>query len=218
MHLGRKVVTALAASWLLLLVPIGAAAAVPEFDNRVGNPNYNYTCYSASQASPRNVCRTDNADLGWRMEGNIDFTGSANDTPLETSLNDTMRISYTGTDINPYFDTTPVYSGSGETDLVVRSKAGDFVTGDDGYTWCDDAAGATGNDCDQQYSNYRSLNTTRPLVCHETGHAVGLLHAANSTPDNLGNNNTIMECMMKNTVWDHRGLGPTNVYNINRMY
>lgn len=193
-----------------------AWAATPAFDNRVGNPRYNYACADSTQANPHHVCRTDNATLGWWMESSLDWTGSANDTAAETAINDTMSISYNGTDLNTSYDTTPVTSGTGETDIVYRSKPGDFTTGDTGYTWCNDAVGY--NECDQQYVNFKYTTTTRPLACHETGHAVGLLHGPNASPSGITEDDEVMECMMKHTVWAHRGLGPDNAGNINRMY
>lgn len=73
--------------------------------------NYNYSCQNATQANPKNVCRTDNASTGWWMEGNIDFTTSANDTTAETSINLTMNNSYDGTDLNTFYDSTPCSLG-----------------------------------------------------------------------------------------------------------
>lgn len=115
----------LSAVMMLLLSQQTAGAAVAT-DNIVPTSRYDHTCLNATQASPKYVCQTDNASTGWRAEAPIDTTTSPNDTPAETSINTTMANSYDGTDLDTYFDTTPVYSGAGETDVVYRSKPSDF--------------------------------------------------------------------------------------------
>lgn len=138
-------------------------------------------------------------------------------TTAETSINATLSGSYNGTHLNVSHASSPVYSGSAETDIIYISSPGGFVTGDDGYTWCDNVAAANSFKCDQQYVNFRYTSTTRPLACHETGHAVGLLHGANSNPTS-NNQASALQCMKKTVSSADWHLGSNNTTSINNMY
>lgn len=184
--------------------------------------NWNKTCVDTTQYSGVS-CQTDNSSTGWRAESSIDTTTAPNDTPAEESINVTMANSYDGTDLDTYFDTTPVYSGSGETDVVYRSKPSDFRADSFiGLTWCDDAVSALR--CDQQYVNFRDVNDTdRALACHETGHAVGLLHGFDASPRpnpnrDVANSDVRLNCMVTPRVRSLRFLDDNNVDNINSTY
>lgn len=211
-------VRASASIFLAIALVTSGSVSAWAIDNIVPTTNYNYSCQNATQANPKNVCRTDNASTGWWMEGNIDFTTSANDTAAETSINLTMNNSYDGTDLNTFYDSTPVFSGAGETDVIYRSKASDFgSTNYIGYTWCDDDEGGSTYECDQQYVNFRSLSANRALACHETGHSVGLLHGNNAAPY-TSPTDSIMGCMTNPLNNGRDLLGSSNVSNINSAY
>ena len=205
------------ATVVLVLSALGGPAYAAYVDNRVGNARYRHDCSDSSQASPHYVCRTDNGAVSWWIEGRpIDTTGSPSDTPVELAINQSTVYDFNNpTDLSMAYDTTPKTSGSGETDIVYRSRPGDFVTSDDGYTFCDDAA--AGNECDQQYVNFRYTSTTRALVCHETGHAVGLLHGENSDPK-VSNRDDRLGCMRKPIYSSEYGLGGNSISSVNNMY
>jgi hypothetical protein len=166
-------------------------------------------------------CLTDNASTGWWAEREIDWTTSASDTSAETQINASMSRSYNGTDLNTYYDTTFTDRGSGETDVVYRSRPADFDGANTvGYYFCDDPV--SGGKCDQGYVNLRRTDWSpaymRAVVCHETGHAVGLLHPTDATPAK-SRDDARFECMMNSPVATHYGLGPDpNVANINSVY
>lgn len=183
-------------------------------------------CRAGSAVEPPDsrgpICQTDNAYTSWWMERMLDWT-TAYDTDFEHGLNLAMSDSYEGTDLDVAYDSTPVFSGTGETDIVYRSVPRDFYHDYTiGWTWCDDVAG-TGiqHKCDQAYVNIRYPNdgyyNGRWLACHETGHAVGLMHGEDSSPV-WDNYDARLQCMIKGRDIDLRFLGPMNVRNINKVY
>lgn len=58
------------------------------------------------------------------MESPIDRT-TGSDTQAEAQINASMAGSYNGTDQNTFYDSTPVFSGAGETDIIFRSQSRD---------------------------------------------------------------------------------------------
>lgn len=179
-----------------------------------------YGCSDSTQATSTHVCQTDNSDVSWWInDSDIDTTTSPNDTPAETNINVTMKNSYDGTDLHIYYDTTPKTSGSGETDVVYVSRPNDFKKANQiGFTWCDDAVTGSNYECDQQYVNFRNPQTTnRALACHETGHAVGLLHGDDADPL-LNPQDSRLNCMVATIDANLRFLDDNNVANINFVY
>ncbi|WP_157848206.1 hypothetical protein [Streptomyces exfoliatus] len=131
-----------------------------------------------------------------------------------------MNNSYNGTDLNTVYDPTPTFSGEGETDVYFEEYGG-VGPGLIGITWCNDAMGEPPYACDQQHirilPGYYSYAYGYGLVCHETGHAVGLLHGGNAYPTVNNEDLDTLHCMVKSSDTT-RGLGPTNVANINSVY
>lgn len=207
---------------VVTLTPGRAWAASAFTDNMMPTRNWNYTCTDTLMYHGAN-CQTDNDNVGWRAERSIDTTAASDDTKAEKYINMTMANSYDGTDLSVHFDTTPVYSGSGETDIIYRSKPEDFRKDDFiGMTWCDDAVSALR--CDQQYINFRYVNqVNRALACHETGHAVGLTHGRDAYPRpnsnlKLADKDERLNCMVTPLDADLRFIGDNNVANINSTY
>ncbi len=187
-------------------------------DNIVPTNAWNLDCENQTQATSRRVCQTDNASMGWWMERPIDTTSSNHDTPIEYGINLAMNNSFDGTDLNTFYDSTPVTSGSGETDLMYRSNDEDFgTTSLIGIYWCDDAVNGTSWKCDQGYVNFRSTVYGRELACHETGHSVGLLHGNYAYPT-LSKTDSRLHCMVSAVNPNEYLLGTMNVTNINNVY
>lgn len=172
-------------------------------------------------------CQTDNASVSWWLEASIEGpnpTTSPNDTKAETEINAVMNGSFQNTILHTFYDTSPVFSGSGQTDVIYRSNPADFQDSRRnyiGYTWCqDEYTGTAGNyyDCDQAYINLLNRNSvTRALACHETGHSVGLTHGSDATPYTADDAN-VMYCMETPIDNNRDILGPNNVANINLIY
>lgn len=188
----------------------GVAAYANNIYNMVGNPNYDFSCIAGSDGGGGGrVCRTDNATLTYYMDSSGTYELEQVDRDKVTWV---MTYQYDPTDLNVSYDRSPTFSGSAETDVIWQEGA--INTATDGVTWCDDAAG--GYDCDQQYIRIRGAGVySQPLACHEGGHAVGLLHGANSFPQ-ISNTDPVLGCMK--TPVDTNELGSNQVNRINIVY
>lgn len=131
-------------------------------------------CINSTSTSPGEVCRTDNSTMSIYTQSSV--TGA-----YLTAVNTTLGVSFQPTDLSVSATSTPVYSGSGETDVIyqVAQNIGNLV----GLTWCNDAVDGTAYACDQQYVRFDPDHSgTENAACHETGHAVGLTHAEDAYP------------------------------------
>jgi hypothetical protein len=158
-------------------------------------------------------CQTDNKDVSFYMD-------SAGTNMLEAvdraAVNAAIDGEYRPTDLAFAYDSTPVFSGAGETDIVYEESAIGVSDSADGWTFCN-AKGGDGVDCDQQYIRIRGGgHYGYGLVCHETGHAVGLQHGDWSSPQ-LSKTDSRLGCM-KTPVYNDDTLGANNRENINATY
>ncbi len=93
--------------------------------------------------------------------------------PDKLTVNQVIDLEYRPTDLAFHYDSSPVFSGSGETDIIYQEGSNGVPSSVDGITWCN-ATGGDVVDCDQQYIRIRGNgNYVYHLTCHETGHAVG---------------------------------------------
>lgn len=186
----------------------GAATALNSPDDLMPTATYSSWCYKG-QLGNANPCQTDNAYLGYYMD-------SADPHKLESAdrqaVTNVLTGMYASTVFTVVYDSSPTFSGSAETDIVYQE--GTVPGSDNGYTWCDDPSTAYG--CDQQYVWIESGYWTQGIVCHETGHAVGLTHGSQAYPV-TANNSSILHCMRKPTPVD-ADLGSNNKDNINSVY
>jgi hypothetical protein len=208
---------------LVFVMSFATVASAAQIDNIMPTSTTPGHCVhgGALETSVHVPCQTDNATTGFWMESSIDRT-TGSDTTAEASINATMSGSYNGTDLNTSYDSTPVFSGAGETDMVYRAKNQDFNDSGQnliGYMWCDDVVNGSAYRCDQAYINFINAGSvaTRALACHETGHAVGLLHGEDAAPV-TANDSTIVQCMATPIINSRPYLGTNNVSNINSVY
>lgn len=153
-------------------------------------------CYVGSPGAAT-VCRTDNAAVSWYMDSSGEFALESNDRSVTTN---SIADNYQPTDLTFTYDSTPVFSGSGETDIVFQE--GTLPSPYAGYTWCNDAVDGSSWKCEQTYIRIRGYNTIYPgkdtyntgVVCHEVGHAVGLVHGV-GTSAYYDNNDPVLGCM-----------------------
>jgi hypothetical protein len=158
------------------------------------------------------TCQTDNSALNYYTDASGSNALEAADKAVVVNV---LQNVYGPTDLTVSFDSTPAFSGSDETDIVYEESAAGVSASAEGVTFCNDAS--TTIKCDQQYIRIRpGGNFERGLVCHETGHAVGLLHGDKASPkksktdENLG-------CMETPTSYDE-GLQANNIELINNTY
>lgn len=169
----------------------GASTASHTYVGIVPTDTYNsyptlHLCANASgPTDPAGVvCQSDNSSWYW-------YADSADPGELEAddkaSVQNVLSSQYSPTDISVHYESSPVFSGSGETDLILEeADAGKpLPNGYYGITWCDDAVNGTSWNCDQTYvriSNpwYRSYSGS--VACHEMGHGLGLVHGNNASP------------------------------------
>lgn len=109
------------------------------------------------------------------------------------------------------FSSAPAYEGGAETDIIYQQ--GSVPSGFDGITWCNDAVSTL--NCDQHYVRFRADSFGRALVCHESGHAVGLTHGDDASPP-IPNDDPSLACMKTVAVEDI--LGTHNVRQIDGTY
>lgn len=94
-----------------------------------------------------------------------------------------MNSLYHPTDLNVWYDTTPTWSGPGETDVVYQEGATGIPAGAVGMTWCNDPQNGTNHKCDQFYIRIRGAGGYGRITAgHETGHAIGLAHPSWGSP------------------------------------
>lgn len=170
---------------LLLVVTASALPAdAHHFDNMYGQPWHRASC-------PQ-FCRTDNTTLTVYL-GALEprmFWATA------FTLNETWDPD---TKLTVKVVADKVTSGSAETDIIYEYGS---LGGDLGVTSCNDPIGSYR--CDQHYVRYdpgeicakfcTPDNTAafNHIACHETGHAVGLLHGADA---GVANNDPALLCM-----------------------
>lgn len=192
----------------LIGVLVLLAACAPLTDNLVPNARYRPTCRDSSMSSGSGICQTDDRTVTYHFRPSMSAADRSN-------TSDALLYSFHTTDLNVTRRDVPVTEGSSETDVIYQKEA--FMpSGADGVTWCNDAVG--GHRCDQHYVRFRAgIAVSRGLACHETGHAVGLLHGSNGSPS-LNDLASVLKCMGTPVLSTRYGLGSHNASQINGTY
>ncbi|WP_340539861.1 hypothetical protein [Nocardioides sp. GXZ039] len=160
----------------------------------------------------RVTCITDDATVYWYMDsGGPDELERPDRIAVRAAINNEFEPTH----LDMVYDSTPVFSGEGETDIYYQESSSHIDAGADAVTWCDDAQDHTRFKCDQQYVRMRPGSITQGLACHETGHAIGLVHGRQATPP-LDNNDLRLGCLT--TPVRTSDLGSTNTQNINNHW
>lgn len=181
----RRAAAASMAGVMVLNIGIPAWAS-HNYDGLVPTANYSPGCFSVSPPfnSLVSVCQTDNADLYWYADSNDPGELETNDFNAVSSV---LSTQYAPTDLVIHYDPTPVFSGSGERDLILQEAEDALPMPSQalGITWCNGAASAW-HECDQTYVRIDGPDYFRKyggsITCHEIGHAVGLVHGNNASP------------------------------------
>lgn len=207
-----------AAQGALLLALAGAALvgtavqsqAAADPDTMVPTARYNP---GGCLPNGNGVCRTDNSTVTYYMDSVEEYALEEVDKAVVRQV---LAEQFNPTHLTVTYDSNPTFSGSAETDIVYRE--GGVPAGAIGVTRCNDPA--SGYECDQQYVEIRGGGEyDYGTTCHETGHAVGLLHGSEST-DEWGNaySNTDTRLGCLTTPAANVGLGTIRIADINQQY
>ena len=217
----KSVRVALAAVVVLTLVAVQAPAqATHEVDSMVPNSRYDPICLGGDMSVNAMGCQTDNADVWWYADSNDPGELETND---QDSVRAMLAAQYSPTDLAIHYDSSPVFSGTAQTDVVYQEQeaAMPLPAGLRGIAWCNDDVPTQRSKCDQTYIRIQSPDGYRifggGLACHETGHAVGLLHGNNAAPA-IEPDDARLGCMQNEVATLPAGLGSDQVHQINNTY
>lgn len=177
-----------AGSFALWVAQPATATLAATYDLVVPSGNYYLTtCANSTASDPHGYCKTDNSSVYYYVQSSV---SSSMKSRVASALGE-----YASTDLSVTYDSSPVYSGSGETDIIYQTA--NLDAGVYGLTWCDDAVNSSSWECDQQYVRFNSDSGTpmdAVLACHESGHAVGVMHGVFGSPSVASNDTSIMGC------------------------
>lgn len=180
-------------------------------DNLYPTGNTQGGCHNESGPNGSVTCRTDNGDVYFYMDSHDTFKLETVD---RNKVFETWSKDYRPTVLTGTYDSTPTFSGGGETDIIYQEGSSGVPDSADGVTWCNDAVDRDSVRCDQQFIRIRGNGRyTRGLTCHETGHAIGLVHGSVASP-RRSNSDYRLGCM-RTPVGANQALGANNRDNIN---
>lgn len=196
------------------------ALATHDYDGMYPTANYQDLCVSANPpASYGTLCQTDNADLYWYADSNDPGELESNDFDSVSSV---LSAQFAPTDLAIHYDSTPVFSGSGETDLILQEAedALPMPVSALGLTWCNDDVTSELWECDQTYVRIPGPDGFRifggSVTCHEIGHSVGLVHGTEAYPA-LYEGDSRLGCMVNADEFP-TGLGSASKHLIDVTY
>lgn len=201
------------AALALLGASLAAGIGIANADNLVPTGNGAITC-PQGYPPPHGTCRTDNAKVYWHMASGTQALEPAD----RTALTNMLTAQFGPTDLTLVYDSTPVFSGSGETDWIYQ-EGPIAEEGVIGRTWCNDKVSTWV--CDQHYIKLEGSGQyfqNPKVTCHETGHAVGLTHG-NAAHPVLAMNAASLGCLRAPlSAITSNALGSANVSQINAVY
>lgn len=205
--------SACAAALAITLAPT-AAYAVPNPDTVIPTSNYSPECYVSFPDGT--VCKTDNASVYYYMDSVDEYKLESDDRAIVTnSIN-----RYQPTDLTITYDSTPVFTGEAETDVIYQEGSTGFPNWLNGLTWCNGRDPGTLYECDQTYIRIRAGMIGYRIATHESGHAFGLLHGNESAPrkDQCASIMGVMRADLACPGFTTADLGSTIITNINYSY
>jgi hypothetical protein len=146
------------------------------------NPNTSSFC-----KNEKTLCRTDNTTLTY-------FRGTSLSSAARTRVDNMMNKVHSDTIFSVRMESPAVTTGSSETDFIFKRDAARMPKESTvGLALCDDPIENTVR-CDQTYLYFRDADPSRPLICHESGHGVGLTRGEDSY-DTISNGEDLLACM-----------------------
>lgn len=197
----------------ILTVTGSTEALAAGVDNMVPTANLTIACFNETLNDlAGGLCQTDNAAVTVYMQSSVS-------TNMRSRIRDALDNSFGATAaLSVSYPSTPVYTGSGETDIIYQQGSIPY-SGTVGITWCNDAVDSSLIKCDQSYIRFTTDTAYehRALTCHETGHAVGLTHGDDASPA-ISNTNPVLGCMVTPFDVNAYTLGANNVQEIDNTY
>ncbi|BBC34139.1 hypothetical protein SGFS_054330 [Streptomyces graminofaciens] len=189
-------------------------AQAASFDNMFKTENADWDCSDGDAWDE--YCRTDNGYLTFAIEPGMTDTGDAD-------VRASLREEYGPTDLEVHEHTGNEieYDGSSETDIIFDYNDPSLPAGILGIAWCNDAT--SDYECDQHYVSFDNSNSDpwKAVVCHETGHAVGLTHGHEAYPRQSQKDSDLGCMRTEGDEYDTPSwtdLGSHNVGEINDIY
>ncbi len=142
------------------------------------------------------------------------FSQSSLNSTSQSTITSVLNNQFNPTDLNVSNENPPAYTGGSETDTIYQKNAS-LPLGVSGATWCDDPIDST--KCDQHYVAFYNDFWAQNITCHESGHAVGLVHGPEASPQ-LSSTDPSLACMKTSDNYNSEGLGTHNVSQINGQY
>lgn len=166
----------LTATVCLTVLLLGGSCAPKSFDNifpSTTTKKAGRICRNAQVDLNYGICRTDNRDLDY-------FSDSSVGSSLDTRIANTMEAQYEPTDLKVDTELSPTYDDGSccETDIIFQAGSQGLSAGADGVTWCQSRDDEIR--CDQHFVRFRYQSADAGAICHEAGHAIGLLHGDSS--------------------------------------
>lgn len=204
----------------LFAVGVSPASATPDTDSLLPTATFGSQCEAAADPDSGYIysgaCRTDNASVTYYMDSSGTYELEAPDRSIVQQV---MANQVTPTDLSVSYDSSPTFSGSGETDIIYQEGSTGMPADVLGMTWCNDPENGTTSLCDQFYIRIRG-NGVIDLVTagHETGHAVGLGHPQWAYPVHSACEYGFWVMRAAYSCITGGSFGPLNVENINWVY
>lgn len=133
-------------------------------DNMFPTPAY-------SGCSTTKFCQSESWYVTWGYESSV---GSAAVTTISSFIDCCLEP----LDLSFAWQSPIVYTGVVETDIVYRRQ--DIPGSAVGTALCDNPINSV--TCDQTYVTFENSSPSGGLICHETGHALGLTHGEQASP------------------------------------
>src|ERR1044072_6944484 len=160
----RRVTGVVAMALVPLIVAVGVAWAAVT-DNMFPTESTGSSCVLSMGHPP---CQTDNREVYFYMDSSGEYKLESED---RSTVNNAIDGEYRPTDLAFHYDSSPVFEGSAETDIIYQEGSTGLPDSAAGRTWCNGVS-STHYKCDQQYIRIRGNGRyTYARVCHETGHA-----------------------------------------------
>lgn len=203
-----------------VVAAVSPATAAPDIDSMLPTATFGSQCIAAADPDSGDIytgaCRTDNASVTYYMDSSGTYEL---ESPDRSIVQQVMANQVAPTDLSVSYDSSPTFSGSGETDVIYQEGSTGMPAGVLGMAWCNDPENGTTSLCDQFYIRIRGNGVIDLITAgHETGHAIGLGHPQWAYPAKLACDGAFAVMRAAYSCITGGSFGSLNVENINWVY